>query len=325
MHPLLAACLSLLCTLIARADPTTIFDGRTLAGWEGDTATTWRVVDGCIEAGSLDRNQPRNEFLSWHADLANFDLTLRWKLEGTKGFVNGGVQLRSRRVPHHHEMVGYQADLGAGYDGGLYDESRRNRFLAQPDAATKAKAMKPTGEWNTYRIRAEGPRVQIWLNGVQTVDYVETDPSIPLVGKIAVQIHGNAFSRVHYKDIVLETLPDSPTPPATTTTGSPAPTAGPLFNGRDLTGWGGEAAAFWKVEAGALVSNGVPQPRDSWLRTDRELENFDLTFQARTEGQVGTGLFSAARWNPANASSAGNSISAKIMTAGFSRRARTVA
>ena len=291
MHPLLAACLSLLCTLIARADPTTIFDGRTLAGWEGDTATTWRVVDGCIEAGSLDRNQPRNEFLSWHADLANFDLTLRWKLEGTKGFVNGGVQLRSRRVPHHHEMVGYQADLGAGYDGGLYDESRRNRFLAQPDAATKAKAMKPTGEWNTYRIRAEGPRVQIWLNGVPTVDYVETDPSIPLVGKIAVQIHGNAFSRVHYKDIVLETLPDSPTPPPTTTTGSLAPTAGPLFNGRDLTGWGGEAAAFWKVEAGALVSNGVPQPRDSWLRTDRELENFDLTFQARTEGQVGTGLF----------------------------------
>lgn len=62
MHPLLAACLSLLCTLIARADPTTIFDGRTLAGWEGDTATTWRVVDGCIEAGSLTATSPATSF-----------------------------------------------------------------------------------------------------------------------------------------------------------------------------------------------------------------------------------------------------------------------
>ncbi len=285
-------CLSLFCALTARAEPTPIFDGRTLTGWEGDTATTWRVVDGCIEAGSLERNQPRNEFLAWREELANFDLTLRWKVEGTKGFVNGGVQLRSRRVPSHHEMVGYQADLGAGYDGGLYDESRRNRFLAQPDAATKAQALKPAGEWNTYRIRAEGPRIRIWLNGVQTVDYVETDPSIPLSGQVAVQIHGNAFAVVRYKDIVLEKLPDSPN----ATTKAPAaarPPAidGPLFNGRDLTGWGGEAAASWTVEDGALVSNGVPQPRDSWLRTDRELENFDLTFQARTLGRVGTGLF----------------------------------
>ena len=292
--PLRAFCLFLSTALTAWAQPTAIFDGRSLAGWEGDAAT-WRVVDGCIEAGSLERNQPRNEFLTWREELANFDLTLRWKVEGTKGFVNGGVQLRSRRVPFHHEMVGYQADLGAGYDGGLYDESRRNRFLAQPDAATKAKALKPTGEWNTYRIRADGPRIQVWLNGVQTVDYVETDPSIPLTGQVAVQIHGNAFSVVRYKDIALEKLPDSPAVPAGEATipadAKTSADAGPLFNGRDLTGWGGEAAAFWSVVDGALTSNGVPQPRGSWLRTDREVENFDLTFKARTQGRVGTGLF----------------------------------
>ena len=295
--PFRTFCLWLSTALTAWAVPTPIFDGSSLTGWEGDTTATWRVVDGCIEAGSLERNQPRNEFLAWREELGNFDLTLRWRIEGTKGFVNGGVQLRSRRVPFHHEMVGYQADLGAGYDGGLYDESRRNRFLAQPDAATKAKALKPTGEWNTYRIRAEGPRIQVWLNGVQTVDYVETDPSIPLTGQVAVQIHGNAFSVVRYKDIVLEKLPDSPAAPAAATAATvPAaaaagPTTEALFNGRDLTGWGGEAAACWSVVDGALTSNGIPQPRGSWLRTDRELENFDLTFKARTQGRVGTGLF----------------------------------
>ena len=289
-----ACCLVILTTLTGQAETRTIFDGRTLAGWEGEAAT-WRVAGGCIEAGSLERNQPRNEFLVWPEELKNFELTLRWQIEGTKGFVNGGVQLRSRRVPFHHEMVGYQADLGAGYDGGLYDESRRNRFLAQPDAATKAKAMKPTGEWNTYRIRAEGPRIQIWLNGVQTVDYVETDPTIPLAGQLAVQIHGNAFSIVRYKDVVLEKLPDTPASlPLLAEAPAEAPKAvapaGPLFNGHDLTGWGGEATASWAVADGALTSDGRPQPRISWLRTDRELENFDLTFKARTQGKVGTGL-----------------------------------
>jgi putative heme-binding domain-containing protein len=289
-----ACCLVILTTLTGQAETRTIFDGRTLAGWEGEAAT-WRVAGGCIEAGSLERNQPRNEFLVWPEELKNFELTLRWQIEGTKGFVNGGVQLRSRRVPFHHEMVGYQADLGAGYDGGLYDESRRNRFLAQPDAATKAKAMKPTGEWNTYRIRAEGPRIQIWLNGVQTVDYIETDPTIPLAGQLAVQIHGNAFSIVRYKDVVLEKLPDTPASlPLLAEAPAKAPKAvapaGPLFNGHDLTGWGGEATASWAVADGALTSDGMPQSKISWLRTDRELENFDLTFKARTQGKVGTGL-----------------------------------
>ena len=100
------------------------------------------------------------------------------------------------------------------------------------------------------------------------------------------------------KDIALEKLPDSPAAPAAEATTAAAPVdakttadAGPLFNGRDLTGWGGEAAAFWSVVDGALTSSGAPQPRGSWLRTDRELENFDLTFRARTQGRVGTGLF----------------------------------
>ena len=54
--PLRVFCLFLSTTLTAWAGPTAIFDGRSLAGWEGDTAT-WRVVDGCIEAGSLEELQ----------------------------------------------------------------------------------------------------------------------------------------------------------------------------------------------------------------------------------------------------------------------------
>lgn len=183
------------------ADPVALFDGKTFAGWEGDIDSVWRIEDGALTAGSLEKKQEKNNFLATTREYGDFELTLRWRLVGTEGFVNGGVQFRSKRIPDHHEVIGYQADLGAGYDGALYDESRRKKMLAQPSKEVLAKAQKPLGEWNEYRIRAEGPRIQLWLNGVQTVDYTEPDAGIDAKGMIAVQIHGNATSVVQYKDL----------------------------------------------------------------------------------------------------------------------------
>ena len=196
------------------ADPVPLFDGKSFAGWEGNTDSVWRIEDGAITAGSLDKKQEKNDFLATKKEFVDFDLSLKWKLEGTEGFVNGGVQFRSKRIPDHHEVSGFQADLGAGFDGALYDESRRNKVLARPTTEVLEKARKPLGEWNEYRIRAQGQRIQIWLNGVQTVDYTETDESIAKKGIVAVQIHGNATSIVRYKDVAIEELSQAaPTSP----------------------------------------------------------------------------------------------------------------
>lgn len=195
-----------LCTGMLHADPVPLFDGKTFDGWEGDIGSVWRIEDGALVAGSLEKKQEKNNFLATTKSYGDFELTLKWKLEGTEGFVNGGVQFRTTRIPNHHEVSGYQADLGKGYDGALYDESRRKKILAQPAPDVLAKALKPLGEWNDYRIRAEGKRIQIWLNGVQTVDYTETEPNIDATGIIAVQIHGGATSVVRYKDIKIEDL-----------------------------------------------------------------------------------------------------------------------
>ena len=201
----LAALLSLALPAIA-GNPAPLFDGKTFTGWQGNTTDVWRIEEGALTAGSLTKKQEKNDFLVTVKEYDDFELTLKWKLEGTEGFVNGGVQFRSQRIPNHHEVIGYQADLGAGYDGALYDESRRKKMLAQPDKEVLTKAQKPLGEWNDYRIRAEGPRIQMWLNGVQTVDYTEAEPGIAMTGIIAVQIHGGATSIVQYKDLVIETL-----------------------------------------------------------------------------------------------------------------------
>lgn len=188
------------------AAPVSLFDGKTFTGWDGDTNRTWRIVDGAFVGGDGVTMIPQNEFIATVRSYTNFVLRLKFKLEGTEGFVNGGVQLRSQRIPNHNEMIGYQADIGDGWFGCLYDESRRNQVLVKPDAAAVAKAVK-VGDWNEYEIRCEGPRVRLTINGVPMVDYLEKDASLVQVGRLGLQVHGGGKTRISYRDLTLEELP----------------------------------------------------------------------------------------------------------------------
>lgn len=203
-------CVALLLTLGAAArgadKPVSLFDGKTLAGWEGDTAKTWAVDDGAITGGSLETTVPRNEFLCTTTSYENFELKVTFKLTGDKAKANAGVQFRSKRVPNHHEVSGYQADAGQGYWGALYDESRRNKVLAQPDPKVIEKLVKHD-DWNEYVVRCEGPRIKLWLNGTLTVDYTEADEKVARSGIVGLQIHGGAKAKVFYKNITIEELP----------------------------------------------------------------------------------------------------------------------
>lgn len=192
----------------ALAAPQPIFDGKTFTGWEGDTAKTWRIVDGAFVGGSLTAPVPRNEFLATVKKYHDFELTLKFRFVGPAGKRNGGIQLRSVRIPNPpNEMSGYQADFGdPEWWGCLYDESRRKKVLAKSDMTKLAPVLK-TDDWNEYRIRCEGARIQLWVNGVQTVDYTEPDAEIAKQeGHIAVQIHSGPAVEAWYKDIVIEEL-----------------------------------------------------------------------------------------------------------------------
>jgi hypothetical protein len=194
---------------VCRGEAKSLFDGKSFAGWEGDTKRTWRIEDGAIVGGSLETTVPRNEFLCTTATYGDFELKVKFKLLGDRKQANAGVQFRTKRIPDHHEVSGYQADVGQGYWGALYDESRRNRVLAKPEEAVIAKTVK-FDDWNEYTIRCEGPRIRLWLNGTLTVDYTEEDDKIERSGIIGLQIHGGAKAQVFYKDIRIEELPAAP-------------------------------------------------------------------------------------------------------------------
>ena len=173
------------------------FDGKTLDGWDGDTKV-FRVEENSIIGGQLKEKIPHNYFLSSKEEYSDFELRLEFKLIGSD--TNAGVQLRSKRIPDHHEMIGYQADLGQNYWGALYDESRRNKILAAPDKDKLAKVLK-RDDWNSYRILCEGRHIQLWINDFQTVDYTEDDAAIEQTGLIAVQIHGGGPGEAHYRNL----------------------------------------------------------------------------------------------------------------------------
>ena len=179
-----------------------MFDGKSFAGWEGNMES-FRIEDGAIVGGSLKAKVPRNEFLCTAKTYGDFELRLSTRLLGAGA--NAGIQFRTKRIPDNFEVSGYQADMGQSYWGCLYDESRRRKVLARPDAATLAKALKPA-DWNAYVIRCQGPRIQLWLNGVKTVDYTEADDKIDRTGIIALQIHGGGPSEAWYKDITITEL-----------------------------------------------------------------------------------------------------------------------
>lgn len=183
-----------------------LFDGESLKGWEGN-AFWFRVEDGAIVAGRLDDRIPHNEFLCTTQNYDDFELRLEAKLVGNGK--NAGIQFRSSRVPQTTEVSGYQADIGMigkrNLWGALYDESRRRVMLAETDQELAKQIVKPD-QWNAIKVICEGPRIQIFVNGKQTVDYTETDKQIPAFGVIGLQIHSGPATEAWYRNIHIRQL-----------------------------------------------------------------------------------------------------------------------
>jgi putative membrane-bound dehydrogenase-like protein len=265
----LAACTALF-ALVATAAPTPLFDGKSLAGWEGDL-TWWRVQDGEIRGGSFERTVPKNQFLATEKSYQNFDLRVKLRLTGT-GFVNSGVQIRSIRVPNSTEMSGFQVDYGTGWFGKLYDESRRNKVIAEPTDPKAVLAAVKEGDWNEYRILAEGRRIRSWINGVPALDYTESDLAIATDGKIGIQIHAGGKAEVQVKEVTIEELPATPADMTWVKLKAAAPAPAKVAKKRDLN--------YNTVE-------GTRRPAEEQLKLFHLPEGFEIELFAKEAPEMG--------------------------------------
>lgn len=225
--------LSLLSTL-AHAAAQSLFDGKSLAGWEGNP-DLWSVQDGVITGRTtVEKPATGNTFLIWKGgDVSDFEITFQYKMKpgDAKNFVNSGLQFRSKIVdPKNFVVAGYQADLeyGSTYSGILYEEKARGILAQRGQKVTITQGAEPskpkievTGEtgksediqaainkddWNEYRVVVKGNHIQQFINGKATVDVTDETAEGAKKGILALQLHAGPPMQIQFKDILYTAL-----------------------------------------------------------------------------------------------------------------------
>jgi hypothetical protein len=237
-----------------------LFDGKTLDGWKVNGGFALYKVEGGTIVGTTAEGSP-NTFLC-KGDFKDFVLELEVKCDPR---LNSGVQVRShvyqkdtpqesdpKRVRKAGTVYGPQcevAEAARGASGNFWDEARRTRWLGDFADRPQARTAFKDGEWNRYRIVVQGDRYRSWVNGVPCADFKDDRDKDGFIG---LQVHGIPTGQgpyqVRWRTIGIRELK------AVDEAAAPTPPEGfrAVFNGRDLTGWGG-SPKYWSVEDGCLT------------------------------------------------------------------------
>jgi hypothetical protein len=189
----------------------TLFNGKDLSGWIGDT-TIWKVEQDQLVGSTEEKEIEHAIWITTQEQYDNFELTMQVKLVGDAN-KNSGVYYRGQW--QDDVVVGYEFDIGGwgaedGEDdenwwGELHDPYRRQDLWIGPGREVIDKTYKEA-EWNQLKIRAQDNHIQHWLNGRKMVDWFENDTTIQKSGFIAFQLHDESRCTVYYKDIKLINL-----------------------------------------------------------------------------------------------------------------------
>lgn len=220
-----------------------IFDGKTLADWEGDT-TYWKVEDGSLVGEVTPTTLLKtNTFIIWRGGATgDFELKTEFRIAEAG---NSGINYRSEElndVPH--ALRGYQADIDGknNYTGQNYEERGRTTLAyrgekvivntqdnaSEPESlraniknnawnereitgslgsSDSLKALIKSNDWNTCHIIAKGNRLQHFINGVLMSDVTDSDTvNRKLTGLLGVQVHVGPPMKVEYRNIRLKQL-----------------------------------------------------------------------------------------------------------------------
>jgi hypothetical protein len=170
-----------------------LFNGKDLSGWnELEGKSKFTAKDEEI-IGTTIPNNPNSV-------LCELDV----KDDST---LNSGVQIRSH-LNKKGEVYGYQIEIDPSkraWSGGIYDCRRRGWMVNLENRPEKQKAFK-NGQWNHYKIKANGDTLQSWINNIPIAMMVDTLKDS--IGFIGLQADGNLQGglRVLFKNIRIKIL-----------------------------------------------------------------------------------------------------------------------
>jgi hypothetical protein len=135
---------------------TTLFDGSSLNGWNRVGDANWELTEGAVQASS-----GKGGFLVTAAPYSDFELTLEfWVTDDA----NSGVFIRCSDPKTITAENAYEVNI---YDKRPNQDYRTGGIV---NVAKPLGIINTGGKWNTYTIRAEGPKLTVTLNGTRTVD-----------------------------------------------------------------------------------------------------------------------------------------------------------
>lgn len=209
-------------TLAAKTTETSwtpLFNGRDLANWTVKGGTATYRVDNDMIVGTT-KEGSKNTFLCTPRDYGDFELQLEVLCDKE---LNSGIQIRShtyskptpqasnpKRIREAGEVYGYQCEIATRdkcTSGNFWDEGRWTKWhddlTKKPGACDAFKE----GQWNHYRIVAQGDRIRSWVNGVPCADFRD---AMDATGFIGLQVHsipaGKGPYQVRWKNVRIREL-----------------------------------------------------------------------------------------------------------------------
>jgi hypothetical protein len=219
---------------------TSLFDGKTLSGWQGPM-NEWRVEDGSIVSSQSAAAPQGSAYLTWDGTVKDFEFKMEIKLEGQGA--NSGVQFRAQMLGKtdkknsEFESFGYQADwdyvneqtgaLIVCCSGPRRGPSPRpfKASMGQVVRETDSEPDKPmliasfgdpqelkssihTGDWNQFHIIARGTTMMYIINGRLMSVFIDDNPKRFIhQGRLQLQLEGRGDTKVSFRNIWLKQLP----------------------------------------------------------------------------------------------------------------------
>jgi len=209
----------------------TLFDGHSLAGWVHRGGATFTVRDGVLSSSNAADSD------GWLCTTKEYgDFTLEADVNADRAALSC-LQFRSH-IDDKDKMTGLQVAIDGtdrAWSGALYDQGRRG-WLKTLDGNDAARQAFQIGQWNHLKLDCDGDRIQVWINGVPTVDYVD---SMDLQGVIALQARAGQQGRVSWRNIQIQDRGRR--------------SWKRIWDGQTLNGWHAIGKGEWLVQNGAIL------------------------------------------------------------------------
>lgn len=219
-----------------------LFDGRTLYGWDVPDTANWRVEGGEIVVDTGEVGLMTTPF-----EFSDFEFRCDFHLEEGG---NSGVFLRTSRSASNAAKHTYELNICDSL------KSHGTGSLVGRHAAENVPAVE--GEWHTFHVVCNRATITVKLDDEQIVDFTDDTQDARAAGLIGLQMNKG---RVAFRNVFLKPL-----------------NTRELFNGKDLTGFRdvpGSKCQF-SVKDGSIHAESGP----GFLETEQTFDNFILHVEA---------------------------------------------